>query len=292
MAEKRAAGFNIPLNFYDGAEVQSIPKRIRAAAIGVWALAGDYAATQLTDGYVPSGVLKTFGCTEAIRAALKVTINKRGELSPLWIDANLGGIQLTNWPKHQRTNAEVTTYRQTEAERKRLEREAKRAAAARENAETSGRTTGGQSTAVQPDGRDPKTKTETKTQNSCSYVGTEATDDTGLHSIAATPGADLVREIVPKGHPAATLTALRLQASELLHNGTDTDTVRAALRLWCDKPGVGIGRTILASLASEAIKSRSSPRDGTVTAFDRKTAHNASVFDALANIPNTPELPA
>lgn len=128
MAERRAAGFNIPLNFYDGPEVESIPKRIRAAAIGVWGLAGNYAATQLTDGYVGAGLLKQFGCTDAIRAALKVTINKRGELSPLWIEARDGGVQLTNWPKHQRTSDEVTTYRESEADRKRREREAKRAA--------------------------------------------------------------------------------------------------------------------------------------------------------------------
>lgn len=291
MAEKRSPGFNIPLNFYDGAEVQSIPKRIRAAAIGVWALAGDYAATQLTDGYVPSGMLKTFGCTEAIRAALKVTINKRGELSPLWIDANLGGVQLTNWPKHQRTNDEVTNYRAGEAERKRLEREAKRAAAARANAETSGRTTAGQSTAVRPDGRDPKTETETKTGNSCSYVGTEPTDG-ATHGISATPGADLVRAIVPNGHPPATLTSLRLQASELLNTGTDENTVRIALQLWCDKPGVGIGRTILASLCSEAIKSRTTPSGNVhqITAFDRKKAANAAVFQALATEPTHLEI--
>lgn len=128
MAERRAAGFNIPLNFYDGPEVESIPKRIRAAAIGVWGLAGNYAATQLTDGYVGPGLLKQFGCTDAIRAALKVTINKKGELSPLWIEARDGGVQLTNWPKHQRTSDEVSNYRESEADRKRREREAKRAA--------------------------------------------------------------------------------------------------------------------------------------------------------------------
>ena len=205
MTERRAAGFNIPLNFYDGSEVESIPRRIRAAAVGVWALAGDYAATHLTDGHVPAGILKSFGCTTAIRAALKVTTNKTGELSPLWIDAKSGGIQLTNWPKHQRTNAEVTSYREAEAERKRREREAKNAAREAKlarnfdgtnaylidnfgevksnedanscvdnttdnattsaNGETSGRTTGGRSTAVRPDVRDPKTETETETKS-------------------------------------------------------------------------------------------------------------------------------
>jgi hypothetical protein len=76
---------------------------------------------------------------------------------------------------------------------------------------------------------------------------------------SATPGADLVREVVPHGHPPATLTSLRLQASELLNTGTDRDTVSAALKLWCDKPGIGIGRTILSSLCSEVIKSRATP---------------------------------
>ena len=166
MAERRPPGFNVPLGFYDGSEVESIPKRIRAAAVGVWALAGNYAATQLTDGYVGPGVLKMIGCTDAIRAALKVTINKKGELSPLWIDARNGGIQLTNWPKHQRTNDEVTTYRASEAARKRDERSTKRNATTSENVKTSGRTSAGQGADVRPDDRDPKTKTETETEES------------------------------------------------------------------------------------------------------------------------------
>lgn len=165
MAERRAAGFNIPLNFYDGPEVNSIPKRIRAAAIGVWSLAGDYAATQLSDGYVPADVLKTFGCTDAIRAALKVTINKKGDLSPLWLEGRHGGIQLTNWPKHQRTNDEVTAYRTREAERKRVERDAKRSRSTSENEDLSGWTMNGHDADVRTDVRDPKTETKTETRS-------------------------------------------------------------------------------------------------------------------------------
>lgn len=88
-------------------------------------------------------------------------------------------------------------------------------------------------------------------------------DDPRGAGISATPAADLVRAIVPKGHPPATLTSLRLQASELLKTGTDSDVVADALRLWCDKPGVGNGRTILASLCSEVIKSRAAPNAST-----------------------------
>ena len=87
---------------------------------------------------------------------------------------------------------------------------------------------------------------------------------------SATPGADLVRAIVPKGHPSATLTALRLPASELLKTGADADVVAEALRLWCDKPSIGNGRTILASLCSEVIKSRNTPRNGTANGRPHK----------------------
>jgi hypothetical protein len=75
-------------------------------------------------------------------------------------------------------------------------------------------------------------------------------------AVAATRGADLVRSIIPRDHPNTTMTALRLQASELLNNGTEPDIVADALRLWCEKPGVGLGRTILSSMCSEVIKTR------------------------------------
>jgi len=258
VAEKRRPGFNIPLNFYDGPEVESIPKRIRAAAIGVWALCGNYAATQLTDGYVGPGALKQFGCTDAIRAALKATINKKGELSPLWIDARLGGIQLTNWPKHQRTNDEVTTYRANEAERKREERAAKRKGSTSENDEMSGRTTEGHDADVRSDARDPKTKTETetKTENS-GYHPEAATEGNGRDAIAATPGADLVRELIPASIPAAERTMLRIKASALIREGQTREDVAQALRLYLAKPH--LGAAALPTLVSEAIRSRAAP---------------------------------
>lgn len=166
MAERRAAGFNIPLDFYDGPEVKSIPRRIRAAAVGVWALCGNYSATKLTDGYVDAETLRQFGCTDAIRAAMKATMNGRGERSPLWTDARERGIQLTNWRKWQRTNDEVKAYRTAEAERKKKAREAYKSGAkpavASADSEMSARTSAGQDVGVPPDVRSTKTEAETK----------------------------------------------------------------------------------------------------------------------------------
>ena len=70
MAQRIPPGFHIPTGFYDGPEVRSIPKRIRTAAVGVFALAGNYSATRLSDGYVDDETLRELGCSPVIREAL------------------------------------------------------------------------------------------------------------------------------------------------------------------------------------------------------------------------------
>lgn len=160
MAERRPPGFNVDLGFYDSEEVLSIPRKIRAAAVGVWTLCGSYSANKLTDGYVSAEALRDRGCTPAIRAALVAT---RPE--PLWSDAHAGGIQFTRWPKWQRTSAEVKAYREADAERKRKARDAKRNSPTSDDVETSERTDAGPSQTVQSDSGTPKTETETKTES-------------------------------------------------------------------------------------------------------------------------------
>lgn len=247
MAERRPPGFNVPVDFYDGPEVKSIPRRIRAAAVGVWTLCGNYAATKLTDGYVDAETLKQQGCTPAVRAALGATVNIRGEHSPLWIDGPNGGICFTNWPKWQRTNEEVSAYRASEADRKRNARKAKRNgtgaylsdshagtsayldtssdfggenlaavsgsrvdyrnASASGDSEMSARTTGGQPADVQPESGETKTKTETELST---YVD---------HEHAPNVGAD-ERGLTAPIHPSAS----RLVATLI------PDTIPAAVR--------------------------------------------------------------
>lgn len=173
MAERRPPGFNVPLGFYDGPEVNSIPRRIRPAAVGVWTLCGTYSANKLQDGYVGPEMLKQLGCTPAIRAALKVTRGPDGEPDPLWIDARDSGIQFTKWFTYQRSRAEVKAYRKADAERKKAERDAKRNGASSANIETSDRTSNGHP----PDHRDPKTKTKTEKESGVTNVGNSPAPD-------------------------------------------------------------------------------------------------------------------
>lgn len=137
MAERRPPGFNVDLGFYDSDEVLSIPRKIRAAAVGVWTLCGAYSANKLTDGYMSAQALKDRGCTPAIRAALLATTKADGTPSPLWVDAGAGAIQFTGWPKWQRTAAEIKAFRSAEADRKRAAREAKKTGRAAHVSDTS-----------------------------------------------------------------------------------------------------------------------------------------------------------
>lgn len=259
MAERQKPGFVVPLGFYDGPEVKSIPRRIRAAAIGVWTLCGNYSATKLLDGYVDTETLKQFGCTAAIRAALAATINAEGELSPLWEDAKNGGVQFTNWPKWQRTNAEVMTYRNAEAERKRIARKSSRPATNTGNVNLSGRTSPGHSPDVARAASSLGTKTETKTSSTyVEHASSRNVDDERGHEAGRSEPVDpsasrLVATLVPANIPAAVKTSLRLGASQLMvGDQLSADVVAETLRRWCAKPGASPG--LLPHIASDVVR--------------------------------------
>lgn len=132
--------------------------------------------------------------------------------------------------------------------------------------------------------RDVTAPEESREEKNSGYVPEEPTDSNGRSSVAATPGADLIREHIDRSHPDATKTALRLQASELLRSGTEPEIVAAALQLWNTKPGIGNGRTILASLCSEVIKTRAAP----IAANGRKPAASDAAFAATQALKRNP----
>jgi hypothetical protein len=281
VAERRPPGFNVDLGFYDSDEVLSIPRKIRAAAVGVWTLCGSYAANKLTDGYVSAEALRDRGCTPAIRAALMSTTPQ-----PLWEAApdlgDVGAIRFTRWAKWQRTSGEVKAYRDADAERKRKAREARKAAETSDDSEMSGRTSAGRSSDVRADSGTPKTETETKTKKENSgYVPESASLSTAGDAIAATPGADLVRELIPTSIPAAERTMLRIKASALLREGSTREDVTNGLRLYLTKPHLGAGA--LPALVSESVRSRAAP---TVNGHDAKVGD----YLAFANQPTQREI--
>ncbi|SHP61169.1 hypothetical protein [Mycobacteroides abscessus] len=142
--------------------------------------------------------------------------------------------------------------------------------------------------------RDVTPPNRTEDKRTTGYVESVGTDSTArddeppapTSAASATPGAELVRRHIDPSHPGPTKTALRIQASELIRGGTEPEIVTAALQLWNAKPGIGIGRTILASLASEVIKSKNPRATPALSTADQRVAQ----VQALKNSTNRLEL--
>jgi hypothetical protein len=94
----------------------------------------------------------------------------------------------------------------------------------------------------------------------------------------------LVREIISKEHPNATLSELRLQASALINQGQTETDVAEALRLWTQK---NLHPKTLPSLVSDVIKSRDRPPPPAA----RKVNRGLELAQQLGN-DNPPELTA
>lgn len=116
--------FRVDDGFANSKPVLKIPRRYRAAAVGLWTLAGTWSAKELTDGFVPEYILDDLASTPAMAGQLV--------LSGLWtktVKDDVEGWQFVGWSDYQPTKVEVLTRRSEEAEKKRVAREARRRAA-------------------------------------------------------------------------------------------------------------------------------------------------------------------
>lgn len=109
--------FKVDDGFANARQVLSIPRRHRCKAIGLWTLAGTWAAKELTDGFIPDYLIETLGATPNDAQQLVY--------SGLWSRVE-HGYQVVGWDKYQFTKTQVMERRANEAERKQRAREAKR----------------------------------------------------------------------------------------------------------------------------------------------------------------------
>lgn len=266
--------------------LHSHPKARQAGleAMGLWNLCGSYCMGYLTDGFVPEWYVKTWPKGMALA--------KRLVTARMWYPAEKDGE--TGWQFHEFTGPGRNDSReQVEESRKKWRN--KKAGQRADSPPDSPRDSRGASPgdATRDSRRDSLRATRDPTQPNpteefSGQLSESATDSNGRGAVAATPGADLVRRIVPSSFPGADRTMLRIKASALINEGIPTADVEAALRLWVDKPGIGPG--LLPSLVSDVIKNRNGPVNGQPTAFDRKKALNGAVFESLADQPHNPEI--
>lgn len=80
------------------------------AAVGLWTRAGAWCRQQLSDGFIPTNIVRTLGSAKEARALVACG---------LWVEVD-GGYQFHEWEQRQTTKAEVLAKR--EAARERMER--------------------------------------------------------------------------------------------------------------------------------------------------------------------------
>lgn len=124
--------FKVDDAFHSSKPVKKIPRKYRAAAVGLWILAGTWSAQEEEDGFVPEYMLEELCGTPAlaaqlVRAGLWMAVN--GDVLPsssaaptdvLPSSSGSGepGWQFKNWDKYQPTRDELEEKREKERIRK------------------------------------------------------------------------------------------------------------------------------------------------------------------------------
>lgn len=181
------------------------------AALGLWVRAGSWSMQQLTDGFIPQGVVAALGGGWDDAAAL---IN-----AGLWHQAD-GGYQFHDWAEYQPTREQVLAERAAATERKRR---------SRERSQSESRRDGGQTVAVSP--ASPSRPVPTRPQ-------------TGTHLSESSHVPERAREIDETAEASrSVLEGLGIDPHKLLdHIGTRTGravTLTTAMRIATDILGRG-----------------------------------------------------
>lgn len=153
--------FKVDDAFHSSKPVKKIPRKYRAAAIGMWVLAGTWSAQEEEDGFVPEYMLEELCGTPAlaaqlVRAGLWVPVN--GDVLPsssapptavLPSSSGSGepGWQFKNWEKYNPTREELEEKREKERIRKANYRMSQRDT----NGTPTGQTEGHQQESAPPD---------------------------------------------------------------------------------------------------------------------------------------------
>ena len=104
------AWFKVDDGFHASRKLLKIGKRARFAAIGLWTVAGSWAADQLTDGHIPDSMLKEWGAPPAAPESLVD--------AGLW-ERTQDGYTFRNWHEYQPSKQDVDAERAASRERMR-----------------------------------------------------------------------------------------------------------------------------------------------------------------------------
>ena len=103
--------------FHSSRKVNSIPKRHRFQAVGLWAIAGSWVAGEQTDGFVPDYMIEQWGPTAITVESL---VN-----AGLW-ERVRDGFAFCSWLEYNPSKAQTKAEREASAQRMKASRERKR----------------------------------------------------------------------------------------------------------------------------------------------------------------------
>lgn len=113
--------------FHSSRKVNSIPKRHRFQAVGLWAIAGSWVAGEQTDGFVPDYMIEQWGPTDTTVESL---VN-----AGLW-ERVRDGFAFCSWLEYNPSKAQTKAEREASAQRMKASRERKRTNAAGQSADS------------------------------------------------------------------------------------------------------------------------------------------------------------
>lgn len=123
--------FKVDDRFHSSRKMLAIPRRIRLAAVGLWAIAGSWTAGEELDGLVPDYMVEEWGGTDELVEALV--------RAGLWVPVD-GGTRFANWAEWQPTREQLDEKRENDRSRKAEWRRRKAASASRHNGTDAGQT--------------------------------------------------------------------------------------------------------------------------------------------------------
>jgi len=264
------------------------PKVVAAGnlAIGLWLRAGGWCAQQMTEGFIPTGMLAPLGGTPSTARKLVG--------AGLW-DVAEGGWRFHDWHTYQPARAEVEGRRKQRAEagakggkasgESRRESKTEANASTDDEANASGRASPSVRTRSKQNGTPSRSLTQRDISTyveSGSYVPERAEPgETPQQSQVGIDGWKHVRDLIPDEHPQAVRSGLAIEAATLVKAGTPEADVRDALTLWLSK--ATLGPRALPSLVSEVIRNRSS------TVPDRRRSTTDERVAAVQALKHSPE---
>lgn len=235
----------------DGLDAHPKAQRAGDEALGMWVRAGAWCMRYLTDGFVPDWWVK-----QQPRGTAKA---KRLADAGLWHRSEHEDEK--GWQFHEFTgNGRQDSRAQIEADREKWRQ--KKAAQRMSPGDTQRdkqSMSPGDTPPMSPGDSLHVTRDPTQPIKNSGYLESASPDSTSREPRSAPirPDANrLVAENVPKTHPAAVLTELRLQASALLNEGFAPELVAEALRLWTTK---NVHPKTLPALLSEVLNRANKP---------------------------------